>query len=92
MGPMSSDDSTTHEPLIDRATDWLNKKLEPTLGPPDLGPFGEPADPPEAVRPCPICHYPMGEHRVEVDPQDGRVFLHHPDLSIHEVMETGRPV
>jgi hypothetical protein len=87
---MSTDDPSPHEPAIDRAVEWLNEKLEPVLGAADLGPFDEPPDPPEAVRPCPICHYPMGEHRVEVD-ADGRVFLHHPDLSIHEVMETGRP-
>jgi hypothetical protein len=91
---VSDDDKTPHEPLIDRATDWLNEKLSAPLGPADLGPFGEPADPPEADRPCPICHFPMGQHRVEVDPADGRVYLHHPDLRIHEVLETGahRPV
>jgi len=91
MKEMSSEEPPKREPLIDRATEWLNEKLEPALGPPDLGPFGEPADPPEPVRPCPICHYPMGEHRVEID-DEGRVFLHHPDLTIHEVLETGRRV
>jgi len=33
----------------------------------------------------------MGEHRIEID-DEGRVFLHHPDLTIHEVLETGRRV
>jgi hypothetical protein len=94
MGWMSDDDKTEREPLIDRATEWLNDKLSPSLGTADLGPFGEPAGPPQAGRLCPICHIPMGQHRVEVDPADGRVYLHHPDLRIHEVLETGsgRPV
>jgi hypothetical protein len=87
---MNAKEDPQREPLIDRATDWINDKLEGPLGPADLGPFGEPADPPEEVRPCPICHYPMGEHRVEVDAHGG-VFLHHPDLRIDEVLETGRP-
>ena len=90
-GQVGDDDKTRREPLIDRAADWLNEKLSPSMGTADLGPFGEPPDPPEAVRPCPICLYPMGEHRVEVDPEGGRVYLHHPDLRIHEVLETGRP-
>lgn len=74
-----------HEPLIDRATDWLNHKLFPYIGPPTLGPYDEESAEPVSDRACPICGYPMGEHVKEVS--DGHVYLHHPDGDAAGVME-----
>jgi len=88
-----TEDPRPHEDRLVQATEWLNMKLLPWLGPPPLGPYDRPElDPPDAVahKPCPICGRMMSEHRVEASRITGKVFLYHPDESIHEVLETGR--
>jgi hypothetical protein len=77
------------EPLIERATDWLNEKLYPYLGPPDLGPSDPVSTVPESSHPCPICGHPMVEHPVEFDEETGHRFLQHPDDRFTDLMEIG---
>lgn len=74
-----TDQDSESEPFIDRATDWLNDKLRPYIGPPPLGPYGPESTEPESAKPCPVCGHPINEHRVEVDPDTGHTYLHHPD-------------
>lgn len=48
------------------AAEWLDGKLVPTLGPPDLGPYDE--EPEDSVRShdaCPLCGHPMREHTID---------------------------
>jgi hypothetical protein len=45
--------------------DRLNALLMPYIGPPPLGPYGEPPLPPTAAKPCPICGQPMSLHSVD---------------------------
>jgi hypothetical protein len=85
--PQSDPPTEPHEPLIDRATEWLNNKLFPYIGPPALGPYDKESTEPVSDRSCPICGYPMGEHRKEES--DGHVYLHHPDGDAAGVMEVG---
>lgn len=73
-----TDQEGESEPIIDRATDWLNDKLRPYLGPPPLGPYDPESTEPESEKPCPICGYPINQHRAEVDPETGHTYLHHP--------------
>jgi hypothetical protein len=82
------------ESKLQAATEWLNDKLLPYLGPPALGPYDQAElDPPEVVTEalCPICGHPMGTHTVEMTTSRGTIYLRHPDDTFHEVMETGRP-
>lgn len=50
--------------------DRLNSALLPYIGPPPLGPYGEPELPPPAASGCPICGRAMNEHDIER--RDGR--------------------
>lgn len=77
------------EPLIGRATGWLNGKLYPYLGPPPLGPYSAESTEPVSHRACPLCGYPMSEHLAEVSPETGHIYLHHPDAAVEGVMEVG---
>jgi hypothetical protein len=77
------------EPIIDRATDWLNGKLYRYIGPADLGPFETGSEVIESSRPCPICGHPLVEHPNELDRETGHHFLHHPDPAFPDVMEIG---
>lgn len=43
----------------------LNVALFPWIGPPPLGPYGEPELPPIANKPCPLCAQPMSTHLIE---------------------------
>ncbi|WP_255560005.1 hypothetical protein [Salinibacterium sp. M195] len=44
--------------------DWLNRKLFPVLGTPNLGPYDAVVDKvAEAV--CPVCGQPMAEHFID---------------------------
>lgn len=44
--------------------DWLNRKLIPAIGPPNIGPYNEVlARVGEAI--CPICDRSMGEHTID---------------------------
>ena len=73
---------------LGRATDWLNEKLEPVLGPPPITPNDHVELPPIEDRPCPICGQPMGAHRREVEA--GNVYYHHPGNEESHVMESER--
>ncbi|PVZ94629.1 hypothetical protein DDQ50_13120 [Amnibacterium flavum] len=42
----------------------LNDRLRPYIGPPQLGPYDEVAAP-AAPPACPLCGFPMSEHRIE---------------------------
>ena len=77
------------EPAIDRAAEWLNRKLFPYLGPPQLGPWDPESNIPESAHPCPICAHPMSDHLAEFDSDTGHYFLHHPDDRFPDVMEVG---
>jgi hypothetical protein len=72
------------DPLV-RATVWLNNLLDPVLGPPPVEPAGDHPEPPVALRPCPICGQPMGDHAVEH--VDGHTVYHHPGNEPASVME-----
>jgi hypothetical protein len=67
-----------HEPLVDRATDWLNDHLRPYIGPPPLGPYDPESKELESSKSCPICGFPISEHRRETDPESGHCYLYHP--------------
>jgi hypothetical protein len=44
--------------------DWLNHKLMPAIGPPDVGPYNAiVARVGEAL--CPVCDRPMAEHTID---------------------------
>jgi hypothetical protein len=44
--------------------DWLNHKLMPAIGPPNVGPYNEVVGQmSEAL--CPICDRPMAEHTID---------------------------
>ena len=43
----------------------LNRALFPWIGPPPLGPYGEPELPPTADQACPLCTQPMSGHVIE---------------------------
>jgi hypothetical protein len=86
--PHESDPEDT-EPKFSQAVDWLNAKLFPYLGPPELGPYDAESPIPESAHPCPICGHPMMEHPLEVDEETGHRFLHHPDERFPDVMEFG---
>ncbi|MCU1424996.1 MAG: hypothetical protein JWM51_1287 [Microbacteriaceae bacterium] len=45
--------------------DRLNGALRPYIGPPPLGPYGEPPLPPSAGKACPLCGQPMADHRFD---------------------------
>jgi hypothetical protein len=70
-----------------RASDWLDGKLLPVLGPPPLGPYSDPPtnDPLDAT--CPLCGSPMREHQIERDGHHS--YLHCPGND-RQVQETGR--
>jgi len=82
-----ADQADEHEPAIDRATDWLNDHLRPYIGPPPLGPYGPDAPELESTKPCPICSFPMNEHRKETDPVSGHCYLHHPTYAFPDSLE-----
>ncbi len=79
---------------IVQATDWLNEKLFPVLGPPPLGPYDD--DTAERLRHergddvCPVCGHPLSEHEVITEPAAGKVWLHCPGRPAGEQLETGR--
>ena len=50
--------------------DRLNALLVPYIGPPPLGPYGEPPLPPTQQSACPMCGVVMSAH--EVERRDGR--------------------
>ena len=77
----------SHDALIDRATDWLNDKLMPYIGPPALGPYDAESSEPASSKPCPICLHPMKEHRAEWDTETGHLYLHHPDAEFPGEMQ-----
>ena len=70
-----------------RASDWLDGKLMPALGPPPLGPYSDTPtqDPLDAT--CPLCGSPMRDHEVEHDGHHS--YLHCPG-NARQVQETGR--
>jgi hypothetical protein len=72
------------DPLV-RATVWLNNLLEPALGSSSVAPSDDHPEPPIALRPCPICGKPMGDHPVETI--DGHTIYHHPGDQPASVME-----
>ncbi|MFC4243854.1 hypothetical protein ACFOYW_10745 [Gryllotalpicola reticulitermitis] len=73
---------------VQRATEWLDDKLVPILGPAPNGPFE--SDRAEDPRPgvtdelCPVCHHAMSRHTEEVEPGTNRVFRRCPDGTIVE--------
>ncbi len=79
---------------ITRATEWLNDKLYPILGPPPLGPYEDD----RAERPwheygddaCPICGRPMRSHDVIEDPEDDEVWLRCPGAPAGQQLESAR--
>ncbi len=83
---------TTGDRLV-RATNWLNEKLLPILGPPPLGPYDD--DTADRLRhergdePCPICGRPMHDHRVIEEPEDGKRWLRCPDGPPGQELESG---
>ena len=77
------------EALIDRATDWVNDRLLPFLGPPALGPYGPESTQPMSEKTCPICQRPMGEHVEEISASTGHHYLHHPGGDSYGVMDLG---
>ncbi len=85
-------DMTADDKLV-QATDWLNEKLYPILGPPPLGPYDD--DTADRIRhergdePCPICGKPMRDHRTVADPADGRTWLRCPDGPEGQELEAG---
>jgi hypothetical protein len=79
--------SGPHEPLINRATQWLNDKLMPVFGPPPLGPYDPESPEPTSSKSCPICLHPMKEHRAEWDAETGHLFLQHPDVEFPGEMQ-----
>jgi hypothetical protein len=80
------------DPALERGAEWLDRKLLPILGPPVLGPYDTAIESPEELsrHACPICGHPMNEHNAELNPENGHVYLHHPDDGYPEPMETGR--
>lgn len=75
-----------HEPhpgRLSHATQWLDDKLVPALGPPPLGPYD--VESPHSTL-CPLCGEALITHRVER--QDRHTYLHCADGT---VTETGRP-
>jgi len=82
------------ENKIVQATDWLNEKLFPVLGPPPLGPYDD--DSAERLRhergddPCPICGQAMREHEVIGSPEEQKVWLRCPLGADGQQLETGR--
>ncbi|MEO6201551.1 MAG: hypothetical protein ABIX44_10355 [Cryobacterium sp.] len=63
-----------------RLTDWLNRTLLPWIGPPPLGPYGEPSEAEllaeQLQATCPICRQLMSLH--EVDRSGERTMIYHP--------------
>ncbi len=53
----------------------LNAALFPWIGPPPLGPYGEPELPPVSGMACPLCERPMSEHTTTK--REGRPTLLH---------------
>jgi hypothetical protein len=56
----------TRPDRVRHAAEWLDGKLVPRLGGPDLGPYDEESE--ESVRThdaCPLCGHPMGEHQID---------------------------
>jgi hypothetical protein len=47
-----------------RFIDWLNHKLVPVIGPPDLSPYGDVLDKISGAA-CPVCGHPMSEHTID---------------------------
>ena len=48
------------------ATEWLDGKLVPRLGGPNLGPYDdESAESVASHDACPLCGHPMGEHQID---------------------------
>jgi len=62
-------------PSFVRAVNWMNRKLMPYVGPPALGPYGEPTLPTDTDL-CPVCAHPMGEHTI--DHSTANAILHCP--------------
>ncbi|WP_033210023.1 hypothetical protein [Gryllotalpicola ginsengisoli] len=77
---------------ITHASDWLDDKLIPVLGPAPLGPFepGPDVDPApgEFDALCPVCHGAMARHEHHVDASTGHVYLRCPDTGVE--LETAR--
>lgn len=48
--------------------DKLNAALFPYIGPPPLGPYDEPEQPPAASKACPLCGHVMSEHDIRRSP------------------------
>lgn len=81
---------------VQRATEWLDGKLVPILGPAPTGPFeSDEADDPNpgvADELCPVCHHALSRHTEEVEPGTNRVFRRCPDGTVIETevaAETG---
>lgn len=47
-----------------RFVDWLNHKLTPVIGPPDLGPYDDVLQKVGGAA-CPVCGHPMSEHTID---------------------------
>ncbi|MFF1633518.1 hypothetical protein [Leifsonia sp. NPDC058248] len=77
-----------HERRAWQASDWLDSKLLPILGPPPLGPYGEPQEVDLLDAICPLCGRPMRDHVIERT--EHHVYLHCPGDE-RQVEETGRP-
>lgn len=54
-----------HQGRIQQMTEWLESKLEKSLGPPHLGPYGDEPERTDAQNQCPLCDQPMGEHVID---------------------------
>jgi hypothetical protein len=77
---------------VHRATEWLDDKLVPILGPAPNGPWEETASedqhPGDADELCPVCHHAISQHTEEREDATGRVWLRCPDADT--VIETHR--
>ncbi len=88
------DDDDKDDKLV-RATDWLNEKLYPMLGPPPLGPYDD--DEATMLRGergddvCPVCGEPMRLHERVEEPETGKVWLHCPGGPAGQQLEAGMP-
>ena len=84
---MSEDSTGSPSPsALGRATDWLNDKLEPILGGPDITPDDGRDQTPVGERPCPICGQPMDSHPRTIE--NGHLYYQHPDEAPSNLMES----
>ncbi len=47
-----------------RFVDWMNHRLVGSIGPPDLGPYGEEVQRVAGAL-CPVCGHPMADHTID---------------------------